>query len=248
MDDLEKFIAAFKEVQSRGFVPTNRSGNTGIGKTLEDYMNIPENNIDAPDLHGFELKSQRAFSGSKITLFTRAPTFPKGANTILREKYGTPDEKDPTMKTLRTSMFHNHYNNHHGGHGFKLLCDDSEQKIFLKVIDNATGQEIAGEIYWTYEVIQNILSHKLEKLAFVIADNKDENGVEYFHFKECHLFHGVCFNKFLYLLKNDHIQFDIRIGIYGEGKNMGKKHDHGSCFRIKKNMMKELFESTHIIQ
>ncbi len=248
MDDLEKFIAAFREVKSRGFVPTNRSGNTGIGKTLEDYMNIPENNIDAPDLHGFELKSQRALSGSYITLFTKAPTSPEGVNTILREKYGTPDRIIPTKKVLHTSMFHNHYNTHKGGHGFKLLCDDSKGKIFLKMKSSSTGQEATEEIYWSYEVIQKILSHKLANLAFVIADKKDVNGVEYFYFKECRLFHGACFNKFLYLLKNDYIQFDIRIGIYRNGKNLGKTHDHGSGFRIKKNMMKELFESMYIIE
>ncbi len=245
-NDIKKFIAAFKLVQARGFIKTNRAGNTGIGKTLEDYMQITENNIDAPDLHGFEIKSQRAFSSSYVTLFTRAPTFPSRANTYLRKKYGTPDRKAPDMKVLHTSMFYTYFNNHKSGYGFRLFSDDNQKKIFLQVKDSK-NRDVAEDIYWTHEVLEKIITQKLNNLAFLMADHKNINGVEHFHFKKCHLFHGASFDKFLSLLKNDYIQFDIRIGVYRQGKNAGKTHDHGSGFRIKKTMLPKLFEDEFVI-
>ena len=72
-EELEKFILGFEKVRDMGFVKSHRSHNTGIGKTLEDLMGVEENNIVGPDFGNIEIKSQRAFSGSKVTLFTKSP-------------------------------------------------------------------------------------------------------------------------------------------------------------------------------
>lgn len=41
---LDDFIREYKKIQSMGWIRTHRSGNTGIGKTLEDLLGIEENN------------------------------------------------------------------------------------------------------------------------------------------------------------------------------------------------------------
>ena len=46
---LEKFIELFKSIKELGWVKTHRTGQTGIGKTLEDLLGIIENNIQGPD-------------------------------------------------------------------------------------------------------------------------------------------------------------------------------------------------------
>ena len=38
-----------KELSEKGWIKSNRTHNTGIGKTLEDYLGITENNIALPD-------------------------------------------------------------------------------------------------------------------------------------------------------------------------------------------------------
>jgi len=63
-------------------VRTHRSGNTGIGKTLEDLLGIEENNIPGPDGAMIELKSSRKSATSMMSLFTKSP-LPKSANTEL---------------------------------------------------------------------------------------------------------------------------------------------------------------------
>ena len=98
MTNEELIIARFREVKALGWVKSNRKNNTGIGKTFEDYVGVVENNIDEPDLYGYEIKSHRTESNSYVTLFTKVPTFPQGANSILKEKYGSNYEDKPLKK------------------------------------------------------------------------------------------------------------------------------------------------------
>lgn len=70
-----------------GWITTHRSGNTGIGKTLEDLLGIDENNYQEKDFGEYELKASRCNSNSMLTLFTKSP-LPKGSNTALRLAYG----------------------------------------------------------------------------------------------------------------------------------------------------------------
>lgn len=71
---LEDFIREFTQIKGMGWIQTHRSGPTGIGKTLEDLLGIPENNLDQPDFGDYELKSCRIDSPSMLTMFTRAPS------------------------------------------------------------------------------------------------------------------------------------------------------------------------------
>ena len=64
MENKDFIISKFKEVKSLEYVPSNRANNTGIGKTFEDYIGVVENNLDEPDLAGFEIKSHRGASCS----------------------------------------------------------------------------------------------------------------------------------------------------------------------------------------
>ena len=87
INTIEEFIEAFTAIKQMGWIRTHRSGNTGIGKTLEDLLDIQENNYQEPDFGEYELKASRSNSNSMLTLFTKSP-LPKGANTRLRLMYG----------------------------------------------------------------------------------------------------------------------------------------------------------------
>lgn len=73
INTLNDFIEEFEKVKAMGWIKTHRAGPTGIGKTLEDLLGIPENNLDEPDFGDYELKSCRIDSGSMLTMFTRSP-------------------------------------------------------------------------------------------------------------------------------------------------------------------------------
>ena len=101
----EKIIESFYAIKGLGYVQSNRKNNTGIGKTFEDYVGVLENNLDTPDLAGFEIKSHRIASQSYVTLFTKSPSFPRGANNYLKDTYGEPYQDDLDLKSLHTSIF-----------------------------------------------------------------------------------------------------------------------------------------------
>jgi hypothetical protein len=244
MSNVDKFINAFLDVKAKGEFKSNRSGNTGIGKTLEDAIGVVENNLDMPDLHGFEIKSQRALSESYVTLFTKAPTSPPKANNTLRINYGSNDVEFPDVKVLHTSCFANKWNTHISGFSYKLEVDRENQKVSLLIKRIDTEKIVENGVYWTFEVLDKIVKDKIQNLAFVQAKTRTDNGSEYFTFSSCSLYSGLTLDRFLERLEAGDIMFDIRIGAYKNPTNKktyGKTHDHGSGFRIKKEKLKDLY-------
>lgn len=241
-ENVNKFIIAFNKIKDKPY-PSGRKGNTGIGKTLEDAMEIMENNISLPDFHDIEIKSQRALCESYVTLFTKAPTMPKRANSVLRLTYGSPDKDYPQMKVLHTSVFHNKWNTHISNYSFKLNCNDKEEKLYLLIKDLRTNKIISNEVYWAYEVLKRIIINKLKTLAFVSAKVEHKDDKEIFTFTECILYNEVSFKKLIDYIKTNKIMFDIRIGAYKTGEKAGKTHDHGSGFRIKRSELGNFYKN-----
>lgn len=180
MENKDFIISKFKEVKSLEYVPSNRANNTGIGKTFEDYIGVVENNLDEPDLAGFEIKSHRGASCSYVTLFTKSPSFPKRANAYLKDKFGTPYEDAPSINSLHTSMFANSYNTYMKKYSFKLLNNPVAKTILIGVFDLNTKELLDCSVGYTYQDIQKALTKKLKNLLYVTAQTKKEGGKELF--------------------------------------------------------------------
>lgn len=237
---LKKFKEDFIEVEKRGFIESHRTHNTGIGKTFEDLVGVEENNKPEMDyMDKIELKSTRELSSSMLTIFTKAPSHPKGANTLLREKFG---KEDKGMKILHTTISGNKFNTFLGKYGFKLEVDEKEKKIFIKIKDLKSDVLLDFETYYDFKNLQKIVEKKCSAIAFISAKHKKVEGKEFFHFEKAVLLSGLTFNKFLDAIKKGIILYDIRIGVYRSGDLKGKTHDHGSGFRIKKEKIKDIFK------
>ncbi|SVB28801.1 uncharacterized protein METZ01_LOCUS181655, partial [marine metagenome] len=241
-ESVREFITRFQAVRDLGWVRSHRANNTGIGKTLEDLMEIDENNIAGPDLGDVEIKSQRAFSSSMVTLFTKVPTGPDGANKDLRDNFGIANPEHPDLMQMHASM-RNHWSATYERWGMRLRPDGVDERIYLQIKDLQTDEMVPFTCWYDYDIIREIIAKKMNILAFVSADRKKVDGWEYFHYKECKIFHGGSFKRFLGLMNDGKIQYDIRIGSYKTpGKMYGKVHDHGSGFRIARGHMPDLFD------
>ena len=241
---LQKFKEDFEKVKEAGFIESHRINNTGIGKTFEDLVNVVENNKQEVDyLDELELKSSRELSKSMITLFTKAPSHPPQANTLLRLKFGK-DEKG--LKILHTTIPGNKFNTFLGRYGFKLEINEKEMKIYILIKDLRSETLIDFLCYYTFEDLKKIIESKCKNIAFVTAKIRKEHEKEFFHFEKAMLLTGLTFDKFLKAIKDGNIFYDIRIGVYRSGKNKGKTHDHGSGFRIRKNRIKHIFKISKI--
>lgn len=241
--DKEFIIKHFHMVKELGFVKSNRPNNTGIGKTFEDYMGVVENNLDAPDLAGYEIKSHREGVSSYVTIFTKSPSFPDGANAILRDRFGEPYENNPQLKKLHTSIFATHANSFVGKYSFQLVNDKKEGVLYIEVRSLETGEILDRSCGYTYVDMAIHLQDKLNKLFYVSAERSfNDDGTESFYFNHAEIYTAVSFEKFIKMIDEGLVMYDIRIGSYKSGKDFGKCHDHGSGFRVKEANLHLLYE------
>jgi len=71
-----------------------------------------------------------------------------------------------------------------------------------------------------------------------LAENKKESGKELFRFSEAYLLKDIDVENLI-----EYSKYDIRLGVNGSGKLVGKPHDHGSAFRIFKKDLLKLFKT-----
>ena len=243
----QQLIDIFDDIKARGWIQSHRSNNTGIGKTFEDLAGIEENNSEGPDFEEFEIKSHRENANSPITLFTLAPTFPKQANRYLKDSYGENYPNNSSLRKLHTSMFADHKNNYMNKYAFQLINDKDAEKLIIGVYDYPTGKLIDNSVYYTYEKLQEKLFKKLTNLFVVSAERRFNDGIEEFKFTNATIYTNPSFSRFLSILDDGRIQYDIRIGSYQSGDKYGLPHDHGSGFRLKEEYIFDLYDSQEFV-
>ncbi len=216
--DFNELIKRLEEIKKMGYVKTHRPGPTGIGKTLEDLLEIKENNVPGPDATMLELKSARKGSRKRITLITKAP-LPRAANSLLLKKFGYPVQpygRKALHVTLKKPLL---WTTIKGECALKVNIND---RIELVSVDG----EILG--FWTKEVLEEAFKKKFPHLVFVKADCRGKGVNEEFWFNEAWLLSGFNFERIKELIQKGIILIDIRIGQYPNGR----PHDHGTGFRI----------------
>lgn len=128
---INDFIREFTLIKEQSWIKTHRSGPTGIGKTLEDLLEIPENNLGEPDFGEYELKSSRLNSNSMLTMFTKSPE-PRGSNTYLRLKYGySSNAYDNNEKVLHSTLSALRFVSI-ANTGLSLKVSHDNQKIYIE--------------------------------------------------------------------------------------------------------------------
>ena len=226
-------LAALKKelqrVKKLGFVPTHRVGDTGIGKTLEDLLNIKENNIPLPDIAGVaELKAYRRSAKSMLTLFTLEP-LPKGGDRdrMLLDGFGYSKRDNGRSKELHSTLLCKRYNNQ------SLKLSVAEDKIRVQ------GKGKRLNIYWDVKSVRKKFDDKLPALVYVLADTKKIKGKEHFNFNEAYLLRGFDFELFKKMVKKDQIVVDFRMYYRPDGS----VRNHGTGFRVKINKLYDCFRN-----
>ena len=218
-----------QHIKKLGFVPTHRVGDTGIGKTLEDLLNIKENNIPLPDIAGVaELKAYRRSAKSMLTLFTLEP-LPKGGDRdrMLLDGFGYSKRDNGRSKELHSTLSCKRYNNQ------SLKLSAAGDKIRVQ------GKGKRLNIYWNVESVQKKFGDKLPALVYVLADTKKMKGKELFHFNEAYLLSGFDFELFKKMVKKDHIVVDFCM-YYRPNRSV---RNHGTGFRVKINKLYNCFRN-----
>jgi len=235
----DELLEGLKKLKKRGFIESHRSDDTGIGKTLEDELGLPESNFDGPDGFLTELKSARKKSSSMLTLFTKSP-LPRGINSKLRDEYGYPDEEFTDKKSLHVTINAVEFNNIKGKKGFKLV--EKEDRIEIMPFYPPKKIKDMPTAYWLKDTLRKRIAKKYEhQLLYVKADSRKNGPKEEFHYTDAFILRGFDPESFFHKLKVGIFDVDIRLGYYHTGPNRGKPHDHGTGVRIQPSLLDECF-------
>lgn len=231
---MSKYINDLKEVmvkiKSAGWHNATRTGNTGIGKTFEDLLDKEEDNLDSPDFFDIEIKTHESISDSMITLFTKSPTYPRSANTYLRNNYGKLDKYG--NKILHTTVSATQItNSYEYSFDFKIGIDYNEEIIRLEVY-NKDKVLIDNSVFWSFVNLENQIKKKLSTIAIVSAESRILNGKKQYRYNEIDIVTELTILNLINAIENGDLKIDIRIGAYHMGPKKGKTHDHGTGFRI----------------
>lgn len=225
--DLKNLKRKLKEIKQMGFIKTHRTGDTGIGKTLEDLLGIKENNIPLADLGKIaELKSFRKNTKSMMTLFTLEP-LPKGGDRdrMLLDNFGYSKRDNQRSKELHSTLSCKRYNNQ------RLRLSVEKEKIKVK------GKNKRLNIFWDMQSVKDKFDVKLPALVYVLADSKIIDNEEFFKFQEAYLLEGFDFELFKKRIKSDDIAVDFRMYY----RPSGSVRNHGTGFRVKNNKLDSCF-------
>ena len=134
----DQLLTKLQQVERQGWIKTHRTGPTGIGKTIEDLLDIEENNVPGPDGERVELKSARKGQKIMLTLFTKSPDS-RGANTILLDRFGYLSYPGSPTKELHTTLNAVDYNTLRGRDGLKVVIRSDR----IEIVSRRDGTETA---------------------------------------------------------------------------------------------------------
>lgn len=255
----QSLIKKLKEISAMGFVPNGRKGNHGgIGNTLEDLLNIKENNLPIPNAAEWELKSQRLNSTSLTTLFHMEPS-PRAIKfvpQVLLPLYGWAHQEDGKKYPKGEMSFRQTiHGQSRSDRGFMVVIDRTEKKIlisfdaksveirhklWLEAIKKRVGiKELEPQPYWGFDDLEHKAGTKLLNAFYVQAEVEIKRKKEFYHYTKVMMLQKFSFEGFLKALEEGKIlvDFDARTG-----------HNHGTKFRLRQNSLPMLYEKiTHII-
>lgn len=220
----QELTSTFKSISEEGYIKTLRSGNTGVGYTLETRLGIEENSFSAPDLGISELKAKRKKSNCTQTLFTFATKaqwqMPK-MDFLLR--YGIDHHSGVELSA------YNSISKTPNKQGFYYVT--TSDCLILK-------NEDVEIIKWQWDELQGKFNNKFPSCVKIFADSYGSGSSEHFHFNEGYIYRNVDIGKFREFLENDLISIDLRIRT---DNNYSSVKDKGTAFRIKEKYMDLLF-------
>ena len=153
----EQFLKLKKEfntISKKGYIKGITNSYSSIGRTFENELNLPENELSIPDYYGIELKTRRTYSKSAITLFTASPD---GDYLFeierIKNTYGYPCKKDRKYKVLYVEAYGNKRNFAGIKYQYKIEVDKIKEKIYLCIFDRS-NKLIEKEVSWSFEYLK----------------------------------------------------------------------------------------------
>jgi hypothetical protein len=237
-DTARELLAKLREISAKGFVPSLRSGDTGIGYTLETHLGIVANSNRAPDYKGIELKSgrmghrKRTGAGRHVTLFSKVPNWGVSAYTARSalETFGYRDES-----TGRLQLFCSIDARQRNSLGFVLQPRPEVDQLVN--LNNSRLQKDEDVFLWVASEVRRSFAEKHHETFWIGARNQRIGDIEHFHYIEARHTRKPSLSTFDRLLETGGICVDLTMSEKGKAA----VRDHGYLFRIYGSRFDELF-------
>jgi len=170
-----ELVDKLTEISRRGWVKSLRSGDTGIGFTLETLLGIPANSSKAPDYKGIELKSARAKKTNRKTLFAKVPNWKlsklKSSGQILNN-FGYWRDGCNRLNCTVSALKPN-------SQGLYFVMDDDDEFLY----ETSVREGFERFLTWPMSGLMSQLASKHRETFWVAADSKVIGDSEWFHFQ-----------------------------------------------------------------
>lgn len=230
LDSIESsLISKLEIISEKGFVDTLRSGDTGVGMTLETLLGIEANPNRAPDYFGIEIKAKRVTgkqnrSTTRATLFSQVPDWDVsscGNGMAILKKYGYIDSNTNRLQLYCTNS------STPNPQGLYLKVDE-EKSILESLKKNNDGVEKVAS--WRMANLRAQLEAKHKKTFWVKAKTRSsEVGTEQFHYFEVDKTESPLSSNLSTLIEIGAVTMDYTLSQKATGNSA---RDHGYLFKI----------------
>jgi len=235
-----ELLDLIKGISARGFVPTLRPGDTGIGMTLETLLGIAANARKSPDYKGIEIKAKRLGKrlGNRVTLFSQVPNWglsPVGSAWQLLSEYGY--ERNGKLRL-------NHEIDAKGPNSIGLFLGLDAGKDWLKQMHRDKLGNDKHVTTWELETLRQRLAEKHPQTFWVGAKVRGKRETEEFHYVQIQHTRRPKVRNFDALLEGGQISVDYLMS----QKTLGRPtvRDHGYLFKINLRDFDALFPPAEV--
>ena len=160
----------------------------------------------------------------------------------LYDSYGYNSSKCAYKKVLTATFYCHIKKKLPCNYKISLQIDHFNKKIFLLVYD-LHNNLVEKDAYWEFYTLKKKLYDKIQFLAYVVADSKLVNGVEFFHYSSIKFYKIRDFDTFINLLDHCKISISFKIGGNVVLDYPWQIDNHGTSFSIKVTDLPLLFEN-----
>ena len=240
-------ILALKEkldkIKNLGWIECENKNKSVTGKTLENLLEINPDNFEIPDYNTVEIKSKVSKRENYIDLFCATPDSYVLETKRLYDKYGYLDSNN--YKILNFVLYGEFLKPINNEYSARLRIDYKNKKVIMEVY-NKDNELIDNLSSWSFELLEEKLSRKLNYVCFVEGDKKFSHNTLYVRYDKYKFYKLKKFSDFIQLLKRGQIRISFTLGVYKSGIKSGKMHDHGTQFSIRKENLKLLFDEIEL--
>jgi len=235
-----ELLDSLRAIAAKGFIPTMRVGDTGIGMTLETLLGIPANAKKTPDYKGIEIKAKRLSkgSGNRVTLFSQVPNWklsPIGSALKLLSTYGYRGEDG------KLRLYHEINAKGPNSLGFMLKVDSGNSWLRQNHVHPDTNA-IKHVTTWEMDTLRGRLAEKHPETFWVSALVKGGKANEEFHYIKVQHTRAPKIQNLDALLEGGLISVDYLMS----QKGPTSVRDHGYLFKINPKDFDALFPPSSV--